>query len=359
MQVKRFIAQDMPQALKQIRQDLGPEAVILSTGRRPDGSVEISAAVEAKAAGQSAPPPARPAGEAPLGPTALSALARRVEGLGAKLDKHMLVSEAAEAFSQRPEVMPIYDHLVRQEVSEPLIAQLLDDLSAPDGVGLLPRLTIRLKKLLQVSGAPQMKTGGPVIWALVGPTGVGKTTTAAKLAARFALRHRLSVGMITVDTFRMAAAEQLKVYGQIMEVPTLVASSGPELIKAVDELSGKDLILVDTVGRAPGDSQNLEELAQVLGAVAGIQSHLVLSCPTRNLDQQAVMQGFEVFNPQSLIFTKLDETAVFGPILNRVAQSGLAVSYITFGQKVPDDLEEASLESLARRLLPPRETPNE
>jgi flagellar biosynthesis protein FlhF len=356
MRVKRFTADDMTQAMRQVRQELGADAVILATNRLPGGGVEISAAMDEVAADCPAPNQEDARGEQMEAGSnnAVAALARRVEGLGEMLTRHLVVSEAAAGFSARPEVAPLYHYLMRQEVTPDLIKELLDDLSAPDAVGLLPRFSIRLKKMFRVADPLRVKSGGPLVWALVGPTGVGKTTTIAKLAAYYAMKHRLKVGMITVDTFRMAAPEQLKVYGRIMDVPTCVASNPVELREAVDELSDCELILVDTVGRSPSDEENLVELASVLAGVKNMVCHLVLAAPTRDRDLQEVARAFGRFNPQSLIFTKLDETSTLGPILNQMAREAKPVSYLTFGQRVPDDLEEATREGLAKRLLPSR-----
>ena len=343
MRVKRFTADDMPQAMRLVREALGADAVILSSCRLPTGQVELSAATDELPAPEEAMEAA---------PKALSALARRVEGLNRKIERHLVISEAVAGFSARPEVAPVYHHLTGQEIDPVLIAQLLDGLMSPDGLGVLPRLSIRIKKLLKVGGSPRLSRGGPAVWALVGPTGVGKTTTVAKLAATFSLKHRLKVGLVTVDTFRMAAAEQLSVYGRIMEVPTLLAATAEDLAGAMRRFADMDLVLVDTVGRSAKDDENLEELNMALGTAQGISCHLVLASPTRDSDQAQVVEGFSRFKPRSLIFTKLDETQTFGPILNRVVQTGLPVSYLTFGQKVPDDLEEASLDGLTRRLMP-------
>jgi len=264
------------------------------------------------------------------------------------------MSEAAQNFGARPEVAPLYDHLRRQEVDPAIIAELLAGLAEPGGRNLAARLAIRLKKLLNVFDGPLADQPRPAIWALVGPTGVGKTTTVAKLAATYALRRRLKVGLITLDTYRIAAAEQLMVYGRIMEVETRVASTAAEYAAAVEGMAGAELILVDTVGRSPRDQANLDDLRRVLTAVPRTQSHLALACPTRDADLRAAQEAFAGFAPASLIFTKLDETRTYGPILNQVVQSGRPVSFLTNGQKVPDDLETATREGLARRLLPPR-----
>lgn len=344
----------MAQAMRRVRQELGPDAVILSTGK-VEGGVEIAVAMEHEPATTAAA--AKPAGgrtARSTGDGALEDLARQVEGLRRQIAAQTLAGEVRGGFVARPEVAPLYRHLRDQEVEPSLIENLLDGLCSPLGQGLLPRLAIRLKKLLRVAPEPRFGGGQAKVWALIGPTGVGKTTTVAKLAANFAMRAGLRVGLITLDTFRIAAAEQLKVYGQIMDLPTVVAASAREYERAVDELRGLDLLLVDTVGRAPGDADNLAELRAILAAHPDTESHLVLACPTRDGDQKRIVNSFRALEPRSLIFTKLDETTVYGPILNQVWRTGLPVSYITTGQRVPDDMEQASLDGLARRLLPTR-----
>jgi flagellar biosynthesis protein FlhF len=290
---------------------------------------------------------------APGGPD-LAGLTKTVEGLSDMVARHLVMTEANSGFAARPEVAPYYARLMEQEVDPAVIAELFRDLAAPGGQNLMPRLSIRLKKLLQVSAGPRLEGERPAVWALVGPTGVGKTTTVAKLAATFSLKHRLRVGLITLDTFRIAAPEQLMVYGRIMDLPTKVAATAQEYARAVEELSDTDLVLVDTVGRSQSDQENLAELKAVLAGVPRTACHLVLASPTRDADLKQALEGFSIFAPQSLIFTKLDETRTFGPILNLVVKSGRPVSYLTNGQRVPDDLEEATREGLAKRLLSPR-----
>lgn len=360
LRIKHFTAPDMAQAMRLVRQELGPEAVILSTGK-VSGGVEIAAAVETDPIRSAEPTPTPRATVAPddasaitAGGGALEELARQVEGLRRQLSRHVLASDLGAENAARPELAAAYRHLRGQELDPLIIEALLEGLGAPQGAGLLPMLAIRLKKMLRVAPEPRFGGGQAKVWALVGPTGVGKTTTVAKLAASFAMKAGLRVGLVTLDTFRIAAAEQLKVYGRIMDLPTVVVGGAKEYQRAVEELSGLDLILVDTVGRAPGDADNLAELRSILSAHPRTERHLVLACPTRDADQKRIIEGFAMFEPKSLVFTKLDETTVYGPILNQVARAKLPVSYLTTGQRVPDDMEQATLDGLARRLLPPR-----
>jgi flagellar biosynthesis protein FlhF len=352
MRVIRVTADDMPQAMRKVRATLGSDAIILATGKLPEGGVEITAAVDPPAEG--APPPAAADATASdfISAQSLSTLAQKVEGLSQMLGRHLIASEAAAQFAARPEVAPLYHHFVRQEVDPAIICQLLADLYPLRSRGILPRLSIRLKKMLRVSPGLHYGQQKPNIWTLVGPTGVGKTTTVAKLAALCSLKLGMKVGLITLDTFRIAATEQIKVYGRIMDLPTCVASNAGELNEVLGALREQDIVLVDTVGRSPRDLENMADLEGILAGAPQAVCHLVMSCPTRDYDQQQVMESFARFKPRSLIYTKLDETTVFGPILNQVVRSGLPVSYVTLGQKVPDDLEEASREMLAKRLMP-------
>lgn len=174
--------------------------------------------------------------------------------------------------------------------------------------------------------------------ALVGPTGVGKTTTLAKLAADYLMHHGDKVALVTIDTYRIAAVEQLKVYGEILCLPVEVVFSPAELQAAFARHADKDLILVDTAGRSPRDDQRLEELAAFLGPESGVSSHLVLSAPTRSRELQATVRRFGRLPIDSVIFTKLDECEEQGALVNVPVVQKLPVSYLTNGQRVPEDL---------------------
>ena len=191
----------------------------------------------------------------------------------------------------------------------------------------------------------------PTIVALVGPTGVGKTTTLAKLAAHMKLRESRSVGLITIDSYRIAAVEQLKTYAQIMQIPITPVASPEEMQAAIRQMAGVDLILIDTAGRSQKDDLRIAELRTFLAAALPDQVHLVLSSPSSAAKIRQAMEKFSVLGAKQLIFTKLDEAVGFGVILNVLKTAGLRLSYLTTGQSVPDDIEIGSARRVAEMIL--------
>ena len=187
--------------------------------------------------------------------------------------------------------------------------------------------------------------------ALIGPTGVGKTTTIAKLAAAFLLSGGKRVAMITIDTYRIAAVEQLKVYGEIMNVPVEVVMTAEQLRDVMLRHSNKDLILIDTAGRSPKDDVSLDELQQFLSVDPEIEPHLVLSATTRERDLYETYRRFSALQPKSLLMTKLDECECLGVLLNIHLRNNCPLSYLANGQKVPEDLVQADAELVSAMIL--------
>lgn len=187
--------------------------------------------------------------------------------------------------------------------------------------------------------------------ALVGPTGVGKTTTIAKLAANFRLRDGIKIGLVTVDTFRVAAVEQLRIYAEIIDLPMKVVTSPLEMRRALDELVGLDLILIDTGGRSPRDELKIQELKSLLAEAQVDEVHLVLSLTAGVSSLRAACEKFATANTTALILTKLDEAAGMGSLLTAARKLPLPVSYLTTGQDVPDDIECANASRMARLVL--------
>ncbi|MFH0781268.1 MAG: flagellar biosynthesis protein FlhF [Pseudomonadota bacterium] len=187
--------------------------------------------------------------------------------------------------------------------------------------------------------------------ALVGPTGVGKTTTLAKIAASYLSRYSKSIALITIDTYRIAAVEQLKVYGEIMHLPVDVVITPEQLEKSLERHRDKELILIDTAGRSPRDTFCIDELATFLKPEFNIDKHLVLSATTREHELIDAIERFQSLGITHTIFTKIDECANLGIILNVQIQNPNPLSYFTNGQRVPEDLLEANSKIAAELIM--------
>jgi flagellar biosynthesis protein FlhF len=205
--------------------------------------------------------------------------------------------------------------------------------------------------LIQVSPPPFSESQGQQRIALVGPTGVGKTTTLAKIAASYLSRRSNSIALITIDTYRIAAVEQLKVYGEIMHLPVEVVITPDQLERAIARHSDKELILIDTAGRSPRDSYCINELADFLRADFDIDKHLVLSATTREHELLDAVERFQTLGITHTIFTKIDECANLGILLNVQIQNANPLSYLANGQRVPEDLLEATPTMVAELIM--------
>lgn len=208
--------------------------------------------------------------------------------------------------------------------------------------------------------------------SLIGPTGVGKTTTIAKLAAHFKLREQKKVGLVTIDTYRIAAVDQLRAYADIMSIPLRIVLTPEEMAEAIDELADCDVVLIDTAGRSQNDTQRLGELREFLDVVrahvrrlqrekgesdcdpqesSALETHLVLSCTAHPQQMMEVARKFSVLGVDRVVFTKLDEAVGIGVIFNVVHRLNLRLSYLTTGQDVPDDIEVSHRRRVAEMIL--------
>ncbi len=201
-----------------------------------------------------------------------------------------------------------------------------------------------------LSGELQLPPGERRVVALVGPTGVGKTTTVAKLAAGFRLNEQRGVGLITIDTFRIAAVDQLKTYADIMNLPLEVAANAQEMRDALAALSDCQLVLIDTTGRSPRDAMRIAEQRSLLAIADPDEVHLVLSATSSIACQQLATRAYASVNPTSLMLTKLDELPQAGSLAALLRETSLPLSYTTHGQNVPDDIRPAQRRWLARYL---------
>jgi len=208
-----------------------------------------------------------------------------------------------------------------------------------------------LETTVKCSGPIRLKKSGAKIVALVGPTGVGKTTTIAKLAALYTIGRKAKIALVTIDTFRVGAVEQLKTYSRIMGVPLEVASTPKELEKALAAHTDKDLVLIDTVGRSPKDKETIEGLRAMLDSSFTIETHLCVAATTRERELRGIVESFGALPISRLLFTKLDESSSFGSIVNLQLENKLPLSYFTRGQRVPEDIEPASGKKIAELIL--------
>lgn len=220
----------------------------------------------------------------------------------------------------------------------------------------LDHLTLSVAREIRLSGPIQVNPGERRIVALIGPTGVGKTTTIAKLAAGFRIQSKRRVGLLTIDTFRIAAVQQLQAYAQIMDLPMVVVESADQMRSAIDKLGDVDLILIDTAGRSPKGDINLAGLTDLLRTAQPDETHLVISATSTAAVVRSAIEGFSAARPTAAILTKLDETPYTAGVLSAITSSngfvGVPVSYVTNGQHVPDDIAIATAAQLTARLLP-------
>lgn len=414
MKVKKFQAVDMPEALKKIKADLGPEAVILSTRQIKRGNgvfgmlsrpiLEVTAASDVEKPPTAAPRQASAAAQAatnrkpsPSGreharETApepapehgvLLTMKAEIEGLreelmllsrrpspaqranssgelrelSEKLDRLLSHSTNKDQSSLTPAFKRIREHLCGQDMDQALIDRMIAFLQEKMENGALPPgseakgLAELIRRTVKTAGELKPAEDRPRVVVLVGPTGVGKTTTTAKLAARFALQKNMRVGVITVDTFRIGAVEQIKTYAKIMGVPLKVALDADAFRSAVNDFDDRELIFVDTGGQSPKDEDRLMELLSLFPDDVQKEVHLVLSITTRTRDLEKIMKHYQPVRASRLLLTKLDETDCFGPLFELPFASRLPLSFLTTGQNVPDDMDEAEPLLVAKYLL--------
>lgn len=387
MKVKRYESSTLQQALLEVKKDLGPEAVILQTRKFVKGSilglfgremVEVLAATDVNTTSDIPKPPRRvtmvesrenSSNNSSVISTAngqIDSLKKDIDEMKTILQKLVIPTELAkescapiqpsEPFSKG--FGEVYLRLIENSV-DPVVAQsilkfldetLLEE-NKIDCKKIMEHLKIFLRELYKTSGVLDSNSIGTKIIAMVGPTGVGKTTTIAKLATILSLSKKKQLGLITADTYRIAAPEQIKIYAEILNIPIRVVYNMEDMKTAIESFNGLDYILIDTAGRSHKDKYKIQELRDVLSVYSPLNIHLVLSANMCYRNMCDVVEKFQPLSFNYLLFTKLDETSVYGNILGLVFKQKVGVSYLTFGQSVPEDIEIASPEKLIKLTL--------
>jgi flagellar biosynthesis protein FlhF len=338
----------MPEALAQVKRELGPDAIILGTRKAAAPGlpgvvgreqVEITATAQQAADAPASPRPA-PAKRTDTSPRSDPRGARR----------------AAPAALPR-ELLPYYQRLVENEVAEELAARIVQNASGaaepgPAGAkALRDAIRAALAELMPATGEIRVAPGAARRVALVGPPGAGKTTTIAKLAARYKLREKRRVAILSLDTHRFAAHEQMRRYGELIGVPVRAAQTCATVREALEELKGAELLLIDTPGLGLRDTGRFARTTALLRGTRPDETHLALPASFDAAVQQRILRAFEPLGAEHVLLTRLDEAIGMGVVLNAAARLKRKLSYLSTGQTVPNDIEAACGGRMADALL--------
>ncbi|NKE05257.1 MULTISPECIES: flagellar biosynthesis protein FlhF [Mesobacillus] len=386
MKVKKYTASSMPEAMKLVRGELGSDAVILNSrvvqtggfmGFFKKNSIEVIAAIDPDTDISAKPAPmdslpkfSRPAtmGDGPKkDPPALQM--KPITETPQNADKDLLkeISQLKELLKGSGKIEGVtlpgpvsmkIQHLRDQEIDQEIIGELSavllekwyiggaaangDEINEWSAASIEQRLSP-----LNFGGVSFKKKFVNVI----GPTGVGKTTTLAKIAADCVLKHQKKVAFITTDTYRIAAIEQLKTYAKILDVPIEVCYNMDDFKMATDKFSDFDLVFIDTAGRNFRNQKYVNDLKDVIDFGKDMETYLVLALTAKQKDMEEIRKQFSLIHIDKFIFTKLDETSVNGAMLNMAIKFSTGIAYLTNGQDVPDDLIEANPMMVANTIL--------
>ena len=374
MKIKSYFSHTVEDAMAMASQELGADAMLLNSRKalpeaRHLGEYEVVfatgsiAAVDGLVETAAAPlPPAPPTSDRLS--REVADLKKELEGMRRALTRSVFAASGWTGAS--PNLSDAFGVLAAADIGPELAREIVQSAEArlpgsqpaarrgPQSVdrGEFQRALIEeMESRFAVQPLLGRGEGHTRIAAFVGPPGAGKTTTLVKLAVNYGLASRRPVLLLSLDTYRVAAAEQLRSYAAILGVGFQLLETVTALAQAVEENRGKELILIDTPGFAGGDMDDTAELAQFLSTRADIDTHLVVSSSMKSADLSRVVDAFEIFGPQRLLFTKLDETGSFGPILSEAARTGKPLSFFTTGQRIPEDLREASRNGLVDLIL--------
>ncbi len=390
MKIRRYMGKDTQEAILKVKMDLGNEAVILNTRKvRQKGFlnvfnkplVEVLAAVDEFYGAKSKKEPQKSEASTTVREKnvenqsnlnqkeeKIALLENKVSNMESVLQK--IYEQVSNGTTKTPvkEINPqekmksritdlLYDNLIKNDVDSDIARQLIDIIKSQvkDGSNINDISAILYKLISGILGKPETlklrEDGKPTVVVFVGPTGVGKTTTLAKIAANYSINHKKKVGLITADTYRIAAVEQLKTYAEILGMPIEVIYSISEINDAKEKYKDKDIILIDTAGRSNRNKTQFDELKMQVEACLADEVFLVLSTTTGMRNCREILASYDFLKEYKLIFTKLDETPSLGIILNARRLTNKNLSYVTIGQSVPNDIEVANIDKITKKLL--------
>lgn len=354
-----FTADTMQNAIAQAKGALGRDAIILHTRKYRKGGlwgffskeeVEVTAAVDTSFSTTILPKKAEPCVEE-------VSLQPEVAVKSELATMRNLLEKVISKIPQGSEHSSILDLLMNNDIDIKIAERIIHDLpidyskfevGSPE---LKQLLITQIQTCFKSAEGIKIPDQGRKVVAFFGPTGVGKTTTIAKLAAKFAIQEGYQVSLITADTYRISAVEQLKTYSDIMGIPIHVVYAADELKTVLDSDQDKQLILIDTAGRSPHNDEQLDELKKLLHIDDAIEKYLVLSATTKYKDALDIVEKFSICMPDKVIFTKIDETRNIGTVVNLLYQFPMSLSYVTNGQNVPDDIELVDMNRLTPLIL--------
>jgi len=374
--VRQFTGRTMAEALERVRERLGPGAVVLQArsvrarkwwGARTS-AVEVTAGLPVRLGPETSPDLESESRSDHRGEIAQTPLALEVAELRGAVQSLLKRGETGLP-AERPEMAQLRKALVSQGLPENLVSGLIERVKGASGE--LPTagevagaggragsasqarssMLSLIERLIPTTGPVRLVPRRCSRVALIGPTGVGKTTSIAKLAAHFRVREHRTVGLIAADTYRIGAVDQLRRYAELMGSPVRVVRSPGEVARAAADLAHNDVVFIDTAGRSQRDDLRMEELRRLLDAARSDEVHLVLSLTSDSASLFSAIDRFVPLGADRLILTKLDEAERTGAILQASARARLPVSYVTTGQEVPEDIEVAASDKLAKLVL--------
>ncbi len=354
MKLKSFFADSVEEAIRQARQEMGPDAMLVNSKRsgveaRHLGAFEVVVCSEEGVPGSpQAVPPSRSPERGVTAPDPLSQevseLRRQIERLALTL---MRSAGGMAGFASNPALAQAFATLTEAELDTELAQEIIGGIGSEIAAG-----AIRAELARRIRVAPELSgPGSRARVALVGPPGAGKTSSLVKLAVRYGIGLKRSTHILTTDTYRIAAADELQSYAAILGVGCQVIQTPGGLAQALEENHHKDLILIDTPGMSRAEMETGEDLARFLAGCPEVETHLVMPASMRGADLRSVAGQYAVFQPRKLLVTRLDETQTLGAILSLSIRTGLPISFLASGQRIPEDLEPATPDRLLDILL--------